>query len=121
MKVYLVLGVLRNIVGIAILTYLVKIGIPVTAALLVVVFVGFFLYQWQVRYSIGAINLSRIGTAFVFIYFSNRLLLWMFHEQFQLEIYYAQLISVALLSLASYRFLNEKTPWRKAIPREESE
>ena len=102
---YLFFGGLRNLFGIAFLTLLVYLNIPLSLALLIVVFVGFLLFILQVKIFVGHVEISVIAKTFVFVYIANRIILWIFYENLGLEIYYAQAISIVLLSMGSYLIL----------------
>ena len=106
---YLFFGCLRNLFGIGLLTYLVILGLPLSVALFFVVIIGFILYIAQVRFFIGKVDVLTIGKTFIFIYFANRLILWALYEKIGLEIYYAQLISIALLTSGTFLFLKKHT------------
>lgn len=102
---YFLLGGIRNIFGIALITYLTSLGISVSLSLLIVMLFGFILYMAQVRYSVGLVDVPTIVRAFIYIYCVNRLILWGIYQQLGLEIYYAQFISIALLSTTSFLYL----------------
>ena len=99
------MGGIRNIFGIALITYLTSLGISVSLSLLIVMLFGFILYMAQVRYSVGLVDVPTIVRAFIYIYCVNRLILWGIYQQLGLEIYYAQFISIALLSTTSFLYL----------------
>ena len=102
MKGYLLFGAARNLFGILLLTYLTYLGLSVTVALLIVVSVGFTLYITQVQLFVGKVNFRIIIMMFIFIYFANRILLWVIHEKFGSPIYIAQIVSILSLSMGSY-------------------
>ena len=94
--------------GIGLLSYLSHLGIALSIALLVVMIVGFSLYIAQVRFFVGSVDLLTIGKTFVVVYILNRTLLWGIHENWGLAIYYAQFISIALLTTGSFIFLKRR-------------
>jgi hypothetical protein len=105
---YFFFGGLRNLLGIGLLTCLVFWGIPLSIALFFVVLMDFFFYIAQVRYFIGRVDVVTIGQTFVFIYFANRLILWALFEQLGFRIYFAQFISIILLTSISFSFLKSR-------------
>lgn len=105
---YIILGGLRNIFSLCVLTYLTHIGLPVSSALLIVLSMDFVLYSIQVRYFIGTVNLLTVAKVFVFLYFANRFLLWGLYDKMALPIYIAQAISVVILIIGGYFYLRSK-------------
>lgn len=105
---YIILGGLRNIFSLGVLTYLTHIGIPVSFALLIVLSMDFVLYSIQVRYFVGTVNLLTVAKVFVFLYFANRFLLWGLYDKMALPIYIAQAISVVILIIGGYFYLRSK-------------
>lgn len=105
---YIILGGLRNIFSLSVLTYLTYLGVQVSLALLVVLSMDFVLYSIQVRYFIGTVNLLTVAKVFVFLYFANRFLLWGLYDKMALPIYIAQAISVVILIIGGYFYLRSK-------------
>jgi hypothetical protein len=110
---YVVFGGFRNLIGIALLSVLVWAGMSVTPALLIVLSIDFAFYVVQVRLFVGAVGLSATAGLYLFVFFANRLLLWLLYERLGAPIYAAQIISILLLVLGSYVFLKK---WRIALP-----
>lgn len=105
MKWYFILGGVRNLLGIVVITLLTHAGVSLTMALFLGMLVGFSLYMLQVRYSVGKINFLLIAKMFALIFVANRALLWIFHENMGIPVFYAQLISTLLLAFVSHAFL----------------
>ena len=101
-------GGIRNLIGLALLVFFDYLGTPVTLSLLIANVVGFIVYVYQVRLFIGEVHIVNIAKATIVIYILNRFLLWLLHENLGLALYLAQIISIALLTLGSYRYLQSK-------------
>lgn len=105
---YIIVGGIRNIFSLSILTYLSFVGIQISLALFTVLSIDFILYSLQIRYFVGTVNLFTVAKVFVFLYFANRILLWGLYEKMELPIYIAQAISVTILITGGYFYLRSK-------------
>ena len=105
MKIYMILGGLRNLAGVAILTLLDSAGMSLNVALFITVSIGFILYVLQVNMTIGQIDVPTLLKLYLFVYFANRLMLWLLHEHLGWAIYIAQLVSIVLFSTGGYLWL----------------
>lgn len=107
MKAYILAGLIRNSLGIALLTYLTSNEYSITAALFMVTSLGFSLYALQVRFFIGRVHFIKMAKMFAGIFISNRILLWIINEKLGMEIYISQFASIALITINSYLLLKK--------------
>jgi len=108
MRLFLLFGLVRNILSISIISLLHKLGFSVSFSLLLSMIIGFLIYNLQIKYTIGKINLKFIILVFISIYLLNRFLLWVLYENLKIDITLSQTFIVVSLSMFSYYFLKSK-------------
>ena len=108
LSIYLFFGLINNLIGIFLLVFLTNQDISLNLSLFIAILFCLIFYIFQNKIIFKNLKFSYILIMFLSIFFLNRFLLWLIHEEWGLELIFSQFFSIILITVPSFFLLNRR-------------